>query len=394
MIQRKVIPLIEDELKNFKKNIVITGMRRVGKTTIIKYLYKNLKDCRKIYLDLENPLTQSIFEEIDYDKILSNLILKAEGIGKKIYIFLDEIQNVKSIPSIVKYISDHNKVKFIMTGSASFYLKNLFTESLSGRKRIFEVFPLSFREYLDYKEVSNKHLYFDKKISLFDYNSRQKYWEEYQKYGGFPSVVLHNSDRDKMAELNDIYSSYYQNEILKLSDFKKIDSLKNIMRLLISRTGSKLDITKISRELGVTRITVSEYLEFLEGTYFISKIKPFSNSYDVSLRGREKLYICDTGILTLLGGVSNGSIFENAIFNILKTNNNIYYFESKNSQEIDFIIKGKDKKLKAIEIKSFATNKDITRLAKLSKGLNISEYFVVSQKYVDLDGVVYPFQLD
>ncbi|MDZ7587213.1 MAG: DUF4143 domain-containing protein [Patescibacteria group bacterium] len=170
------------------------------------------------------------------------------------------------------------------------------------------------------------------------------------------------------------------------------------MQLLINRTGNKLDITKISQELGVTRVTVSDYLEFLEGTYFISKIKPYSKSADVSLRGREKVYICDTGILMLLGGVSSGAIFENAIFNQIKTQGQVRYFQSKSDQEIDFVfkkrnfLKGMDE-LIALEVKTQAVRKDITRLNKLSNNLKIRKYFVVSQEYADLNKVIYPVNL-
>lgn len=393
MIERTLTSILERELQKFDNNIVITGMRRVGKTFVLKYLYDNLQGEKKIFLDLENPLNQSIFDEVDYDNIHSNLNLKAVGDGGKLYVFLDEIQNVKNIPSVVKYISDHNNVKFVMTGSASFYLKNLFTESLAGRKLIFEMFPLSFEEFLKFKMKNYKKPDLKTRTNLFEFRLFDKYWTQYQKYGGFPGVVLQSSEAEKLSRLNDVYSSYYQNEVLKLSDFRKIESLRKIMTLLINRSGNKLDITKISGELGITRVTVSEYLDFLEGTYFISRIKPFSKSNDVSLRGREKIYICDGGIVNLIGGVSTGAIFENTVFNLLKSKGEVFYFQSQSGNEIDFILKSKDKKLTAFEVKHHATGKDVVRLEKLSKTLGIKDFFVISQEYVGLDKVIHPYQL-
>lgn len=393
MINRDITSLLQENINKFDDNLVITGMRRVGKTFVIKHLYDNLKGYKKLFLDLENPLNQSIFEDINYDNILSNLLLKSEGEGEKMYVFLDEIQNVTSIPSIVKYISDHNQVRFVMTGSASFYLKNLFTESLAGRKRIFEMFPLNYFEFLKFKEPKLHKISFTDKVDSFIYELFEKHWTEYQKYGGFPAVILQDNEKDKLGKLNDVYSSYYQNEVLKLSDFKKIDSLRKIMTLLVNRTGSKLDLTKISQELGVTRVTTAEYLEFLEQTYFISKIKPFSRNSDVSLRGREKVYICDSGILTLISGVSSGSLFENSVFNLLKTKGKVYYYQTDSGNEIDFILEDSDKKMTAFEVKNHATRKDVSRLEKLSISLGINNYYVVSQEFVDIEGVIYPFQL-
>ena len=124
--------------------VVITGMRRVGKTTMLRQIMEEIKSENKVFLDMENPANRKYFEEDNYEKILNNLIFLGLNSGKRGYIFLDEIQFVKNIPSVVKYLSDHYKINFFLSGSLSFYLKNLFYESLAGRKYIFELFPLNF----------------------------------------------------------------------------------------------------------------------------------------------------------------------------------------------------------------------------------------------------------
>ena len=120
--------------------IVITGMRRTGKTTLLNSIYQRIKSKNKVFLDLENPLNRKYFEEENYEQI--RWAFEALGIDfkNKSFIFLDEIQFVKNLASVVKYFIDHYKVKFFLTGSASFYLKNIFTETLAGRKYIFELF--------------------------------------------------------------------------------------------------------------------------------------------------------------------------------------------------------------------------------------------------------------
>ena len=147
MIKRAILAGLEEELKS-DKVIVLTGMRRVGKTTLVRYLYDRIAEHRKLFLDLENPLHQQLFSQVDYGAIKDTLNQLAEGRGERFVVVLDEIQSVKTIPSVVKYLADHYRVKFIVTGSASFYLKNLFSESLAGRKRIFELFPLDIAEFI------------------------------------------------------------------------------------------------------------------------------------------------------------------------------------------------------------------------------------------------------
>jgi predicted AAA+ superfamily ATPase len=132
--------------------IIITGMRRTGKTTLLELIYSQIESSNKLILDLENPINRKYFEEPNYERIKSSFMFLGLDFTQRAHIFLDEIQFVKSLPSVVKYFIDHYRVKFFLTGSASFYLKNLFTESLSGRKYLFELFPLTFREFLSFKD--------------------------------------------------------------------------------------------------------------------------------------------------------------------------------------------------------------------------------------------------
>ena len=127
---RKLLDNIEPKLDS-KEIIVITGMRRVGKTTLLQMIYDRVASSNKAFLDIENILEQRTFEEVDYNNIWANL--RAYGVTneEKAYIFLDEIQAMPQIVKAIKYLYDHYDVKFFLTGSSSFYLKNLFPESLA-----------------------------------------------------------------------------------------------------------------------------------------------------------------------------------------------------------------------------------------------------------------------
>src|SRR3972149_9455981 len=127
MIKRKLYYELKKYLGN-KEALVVTGMRQVGKTTLLKQLFDDIDSQNKLFLDLENVLNQQIFEEVNYDTIDKKLRkLAGAGIDDRLFIFLDEIQNIKNLPSIIKYLGDNNKYKFFLTGSVSFYLRNLFS---------------------------------------------------------------------------------------------------------------------------------------------------------------------------------------------------------------------------------------------------------------------------
>jgi len=357
-------------------------MRRVGKTTLYKTLFDEIPSTNKIFLDIENPLDQKIFEEVDYNNIWKNL-------GQKSYVFLDEIQAMPEIVKPIKYLYDHYHIKFFLTGSSSFYLKNLFPESLAGRKFIFELFPLDFAEFLTFKGES--HVFSDsfdaknKNKNQFSYEKTIKLYDEYLQYGGFPGVVVQDNPTQKELLLNDIFKSYYEKGIKGFSNFRDLTSVRDLILLLLQRTGSRLDITKLSSELGISRETVYSYLSFLEATYFINTIPPFSKNVDREISGGKKIYLCDTGILNLIGKVSTGHIFENAIFNSIKKYGKInYYQKRKSEQEIDFII---DQKV-SIEVKTKATVTYLRDLAKLSLNLKIEDYYIVSKEFVNLDRVI------
>lgn len=122
---RKLIPKLAKEI-NSQRIVVLTGMRQTGKTTLMRQIFDLVDSKNKIFIDLENPLNQKVFEEENFDNILLNF--KELGINpkKKSYIFLDEIQLAPQVSQAIKYLYDHYRIKFFLTGSSSFYLKNLF----------------------------------------------------------------------------------------------------------------------------------------------------------------------------------------------------------------------------------------------------------------------------
>ncbi len=374
---------------NYAEIVVLTGMRRVGKTTLLQTIFNKIESSNKVFLDLENPIVQKVFSEIDYDNIWKNLSNYGIDSSKKSYIFIDEIQSMPTIINAIKYLYDHGNVKFFVTGSSSFYLKNLFSESLAGRKMIFELFPLDFNEFLVFKGASEN--FGDnlndmaKNKNLIYYEKNKKHYDEYIEYGGFPQVVLASSNERKKMMLNDIFTSYFEKEVKTLADFRNISIFRDLVFLLMQRIGSKLDISKLASTLGTSRQSIYSYISFLENTYFISLISPYSTNVDREISGTKKVYLCDTGIVNLFGKVDEGSIFENSIYNNIKRFGKVNYYQRRSGTEIDFVLP--TKKI-AIEVKKKAIKQHINKLKHMSLSLKMDNYFVISKEFVDDDEVI------
>lgn len=382
-IYSKIAPVIASP-----EAIVITGMRRVGKTTLLRYILDLIESENKIFLDFENPANQKYFEEKNYDKILENLSIMGLNKKKQGYIFLDEIQFVKNIPSVVKYLADHYNLKFFLSGSSSFYLRNFFSESLSGRKYIFELYPLSFMEFLRLKNINfNPDILKSGALSASTFEFFDRYYSEYILFGGFPGVVLKDSAEEKKAMLEDIFSSYFQLEVRQIGDFRKTNVVRDLMLLLLERTGLRLEIQKLSSELEVSRETIYNYISFLEGTYFIKLIRPFSRNLDTEIRSAPKFYACDSGLVNRFARVSEGALFENSIFWELQRRGEINYYQKKSGVEIDFILN----KQQAFEVKLKPDKNDIRKLSALAGELKLKDYKIISRRYMDLESITYGF---
>jgi len=388
MFQRKVLRAIERQIAS-REIIVLTGMRRVGKTTLLKMLYEKIDSENKVFLDLENLINQKIFDEIDFDNIWNNLIPFGITKNEKVFIFLDEIQIFPQIVSVVKYLYDHYDVKFFLTGSSSYYLKNLFPESLAGRKILFELYPLDFEEFLIFNNVShNFHKPFMEKGENRNYivfEKHKKYYDEFLTFGGFPQVVLAENEEKKKIYLNDIFSSYFEKDVKSLADFKQINAFRDLILLLFQRIGSKLDISKLASALNISRHTVYSYLSFLEQTYFIALITPYSKNVDREISGTRKVYACDTGFVNLFARVDEGNLLENAVYNCIRHFGKVNYYQKRTGAEIDFILPELNT---AIEVKTKADQRDIDKLKILSEKLGYKESYVVSKEFVDLQKII------
>ncbi len=363
---------------------VLTGMRRTGKTTLVQQLLLDIPNKNSLYLDLQRPDNRELFDEKNYEAINEAFIARGLKADEPMVIALDEIQLAPDSPSVIKYLSDHHKIKFIVTGSSSYYLKNLFSESLSGRKKLFELYPLDFGEFLTFKNISFSQAEWQRGFfNISEYNRLSSYYEEFIRFGGFPQVVLSESENDKRDILSDIMSSYVNIDIRSLADFSDERNLYSLAKLLAGRIGSRVEYTKLSRLTGISRPTVTNYISFFEKTYLINTIPVFTKSIDREIVKSRKLYFCDTGLANTLAELSSGAQFENTLFNQLSRVGEVQYFALKTGHEIDFIL---NENL-AIEAKETPLENDLTHLSHMSESTQIPDFKLIgrhkSPKFTD-----------
>lgn len=349
MIKRNIVKTISKYIKT-NDIIVLHGARQVGKTTIMKMLYDDIK-IAKYYFDLEDGRFLSICNN-GIEDILS--FLRQKGIIKnkedKCCIFIDEVQYLSNPSSLLKLTYDHYKnIKLIVSGSSSFNIKKKFKDSLVGRTVDFEIFPLNFEEFLVFK---------DEKIDLNEKITNkllikrlENLYREFIICGGYPKIVLTNETEMKETYIQQIIDTYISKDIRDLANVKYIDRFNRLIQVLASQSGNLLNTTELSNTTKLARQTVEEYLFILESTYIIKIVSPYYNNIRSELFKMPKIFFYDTGILNMLWMKMLpkeilGNIFETAVFSeLLKKykKENIHFWRTQNKQEIDFIIKYKQK---------------------------------------------------
>jgi hypothetical protein len=337
--------------------LVIIGARQVGKTYILFYLEEYLKKKNKVsyYMDLEDSRYLNILDE-GVDAFVRHLKEEGFDTDKKIYVLLDEIQYMESPSSFLKLIHDHHKaIKLIVSGSSSFGIKKKFTDSLVGRTVTFEIFPLSFEEFLRFKEYKFVRgvKFTEKKI-----DELKALLKEYVLFGSYPKIVLTQAREKKERFLQQIIDTYVIKDIRDIGNIKELDKFNKLIEALSSQSGSLLNVAELSNTCRLAKKTVEHYLFILENTYIIRLVKPYHSNLRSELFKTPKIYFFDSGLLQMLQlktipGAIIGNVFETAVFSELVKRygkDQIFYWRTKDKKEIDFILRQKNKIL-PVEVK-------------------------------------------
>lgn len=287
-----------------------------------------------------------------------------ERIGKnKLYIFIDEAQRVENTGSFFKGVYDMElPVKLVLTGSSSLEIKSKIHESLTGRKRVFELYPLNFTEYITGADQILSELIHRQDISDYSQNQLFRQMFNFINWGGYPKPAIEQNIAEKKDLLKEIFSSYIEKDIAGFLKIKNYTAYSRLVSLLGSQIGQLVNIYEISQTLKIDRKILEKYLLFLEKTFIIKIIPPWFKNYRKEITKMPKIYFLDTGLrnfsLNSFGDFDlrqdKGALLENFIFTEIFKNSDykINYWRTKEKAEVDFIISTTEEKIIPIEIKS------------------------------------------
>lgn len=305
--------------------IMLTGLRRVGKTATMKCLIHHLIEdqgipperCLYISMDDYHLSTMTLASAVEAYRKLMKLSFK-----DPIYVFFDEITYLKDFQIQLKNLYDKGQTKCIVSSSSSSVLKDD-SAHLTGRKRIIEINPLSFEEYCLFKKIQH---------SKADQHLYDADFEEYMQVGGMPEYVLHG-DREYLVSLID---DIIMKDIVAHHSLRNPGVIREFFILLMERAGKQISINKMSNILKISTDTAKRYLGMFEDTYLIHLVSRAGKTNE-TLLSTKKIYATDIGMRNIITGFRDkGAIFENCVFMRIKNKHPQYVLTD--GQEIDFLV--------------------------------------------------------
>ena len=304
--------------------VILTGLRRVGKTTLMKLIIRellgrNILPDHILYVSLDDYLLQknNILEIVNEFRQIHKI-----KIEEKIFLFFDEVTYKEDYHVQLKNIYDSQNAKIFVASSSASLLGDK-KASLTGRSITLEIKPLDLDEYLAFNEIHLKKR---------DSQLLKSYFLDYCKAGGMPENVLHPNREYLMNLVDDII----QKDITAFHGVKNHQIVRDYFTLLMERSGKQLSINKIARILGISSDTSRRYLGYFESTYLIYLLPRWGKT-NQKLLSAKRTYASDLGIKYLfMGGRDLGSYLENYIYLLLRNRKRLYYLY-ENATEIDFI---------------------------------------------------------
>lgn len=340
--------LIEAKDTEFIK--VITGVRRSGKSTLLlmfkEYLLNNnINERNIIHINFESAM----YDDIKGYKELYNEI-KSKISNEKMYILLDEIQNVDKWEKAINSLNVDFNVDIYITGSNAYLLSSELATLLSGRYIEIKMYPLSFKEFL--------------KFNNYDENNLEDKFNEYLKYGGLPAITqIKDKNLLIMSYLNDIYNTIVKKDIIERNNIKDIALLENIVRYLSFNIGSSISANKISDYLNSNKVveksnhqTIDNYLKMLENAFIVYKADRSDIKSKALLKTLGKYYIADTGLRNIILGFRNideGHLLENVVYIELLRRGYKVSIGKTLEYEVDFVVENTE------EIKYYQVTKSL-----------------------------------
>lgn len=349
----KIMPFVDTP---FVK--ILTGVRRCGKSTILKMIQKKLKE---EYHITDEQILSYRFDSMEYEDMTSKELyqeLKIKILNtKKTYLFLDEIQEINGWEKVVNTLASDYDVDIYITGSNSRMMSSEISTYLTGRYVTFYIYTLSFDEYLTFK----------KRYSTI-YNIKQEF-NQYVRLGGFPATHLQEYSQDEVYTIvRDIYNSTIFSDIVRRNQVKKIDQLERVVKYTFNNVGNTFSAKSISNYLKseqrkIDNETVYSYLEKLQKAYILHRCSRYDLQGKSILKTQEKFYLADISLRYAVLGYTIDSVassLENIVYLELKRRGYDVCIGKYKDKEIDFVATKQNEKIYVQvtqEIKSEKTQK-------------------------------------
>ncbi len=338
MIKRTIFSDIQGHL-DAKEITLITGPRQAGKTTILLQLKDELEKQGKKVMDLNFDIENDKRYIVSQNTLVQEIQKRLGSNGG--YVFLDEIQRKANAGIFLKGLYDMRlPYKFVVTGSGSLELKENIHESLAGRKLIFELSTLTFEEFSAYR-----------KEGRVQEPTQGELLDEYLRFGGYPRVVLEPTESGKRRIMGEIYQSYLEKDLMPLIGANKTEAFIQLTRILADQAGKLVNITELSSTLDIASATVKQYLWYLEKTFILRRATPFFRNARKEITKTPLFYFLDLGLRNYsattfgnsLSSATGGFLFQNFVFNILRTiyadtAATIHFWRTKDKSEVDIIV--------------------------------------------------------
>lgn len=322
---------------------VLTGVRRCGKSTILKMIMEKLQNERGIS---EDQIVSMRFDSMEYEDMTAKQMFEAVKAkfseNKKTYLFLDEVQEIEGWEKVVNSLASDYDVDLYVTGSNSRMMSSEISTYLTGRYVSFRIFPLSFEEYLtfrkEYAEVKDVH------AELADYI----------RLGGFPATHLRDYSQDEVYTIvRDIYNSTIFSDIVRKNQIRKVDQLERVVKYTFSNVGNTFSAKSISDYLKsehrkIDNETVYSYLEKLEKAYLLHRCSRYDLQGKEILKTQEKFYLADTALRYSVLGYHPDSVassLENVVYLELCRRGYEVNIGKTADGEVDFVAQRQGEKL-------------------------------------------------
>jgi len=346
-IKRELFGEIKAHINN-KEISIIVGPRQVGKTTLMKELVLYIQKIggKTVFLNLDYEMDKVHLEA--QDGLISKLRLEF-GINRG-YVFIDEIQRKKNAGLFLKGLYDMDlPYKFIVSGSGSLELKESIHESLAGRKRMFELTPVNFFEFVDFKTeyaYSNRL----KEFFLVEKKRTTALLDEYLNFGGYPKVILAPTAIEKALIIEEIFSSVIERDISGLLNINRPEAFSMMIKILASQTGRLIKYSELAKQVGVSTSVMKKYLWYADKTFIIYILSPFFLNKQKEILKSPVPYFSDIGMRNFAVGqfgsmsLDTGFVFQNLVGNMLRSLlepiQSLRFWRTTNGAEVDFIVSG------------------------------------------------------